>query len=99
MHLICRSATGFSTLIITGGVNTFGDIKRAFQTCCAWSRTGGQVVFADETMPDWLRETEFAKVLLNNNPLHSSPVPLQHITVEAPGTFRCIGFSTAPITC
>ena len=73
----------FDAYYHAGGVNTFGDIKRAFQEAARVTRTGGRVVFADETMPDWLRETEFAKVLLNHNPLHSRPVPLQHIPVEA----------------
>jgi ubiquinone/menaquinone biosynthesis C-methylase UbiE len=66
-----------------GGINAFGDIKRAFAEMARVTKPGGKVVVGDENMPPWLRETEFARILMNSNPEFSYPLPLDKLPVEA----------------
>lgn len=66
-----------------GGINAFGDIKRAFAEMARVTKPGGKVVVGDECMPPWLRETEFARILLNSNPEFAYPLPLDKLPVEA----------------
>lgn len=66
-----------------GGINAFGDIKRAFSEMVRVTKPGGKVVVGDESMPPWLHETEFGKVLMNSNPEFAYPLPLDKLPVEA----------------
>lgn len=66
-----------------GGLNTFSDIKRAFAEATRVTRPGGKVVMGDESMPPWLRETEFGRILMNSNPHYRFGLPLAHLPVEA----------------
>ncbi len=66
-----------------GGINAFGDIGRAFSEMARVTRPGGKVVVGDESMPPWLRQTEFGKVLMNSNPEFVYPLPLDKLPVEA----------------
>ena len=50
-----------------GGINTFGDIKRAFSEMVRVTKPNGRIVVGDENMPVWLRNTEFGKIM-NSNP-------------------------------
>lgn len=69
-----------------GGINAFGDIKRAFAEMARVTKPGGKVVVGDESMPLWLRETEFGKVLMNSNPEFKYPLPMDKLPVEARNT-------------
>lgn len=66
-----------------GGINAFGDIKRAFSEMVRVTKPGGKVVVGDESMPPWLRETEFGRILINSNPEFSYSLPLDKLPVEA----------------
>lgn len=66
-----------------GGINAFGNIKRAFSEMARVTKPGGKVVVGDENMPPWLRETEFARILMNSNPEFAYPLPLDKLPVEA----------------
>lgn len=66
-----------------GGINAFGDIKRAFSEMARVTKPGGKVVVGDENMPSWLRDTEFAKILINSNPEFAYTLPLDKLPVEA----------------
>lgn len=66
-----------------GGINVFSDIKRAFAEMVRVTKPGGKVVVGDEGMPPWLRETEFAKILINSNPEFAYSIPLDKLPVEA----------------
>ncbi len=66
-----------------GGLNVFSDIGRALGEMARVTKTGGRVVVSDESMPVWLRETEFAKIMMNSNPLLRYEVPLRHLPVCA----------------
>ena len=69
-----------------GGLNTFADIGRAFREAVRVTKVGGKVVMGDESMPPWLRETDYGRVLMNSNPHYRHPVPLAHLPVEARNT-------------
>lgn len=66
-----------------GGLNTFGDIKRAFAELVRVTKPGGKVVVGDESMPPWLRETEFGRVLMNSNPHYRFNIPFECLPMEA----------------
>lgn len=69
-----------------GGLNTFTDIKRALAEAVRVTKIGGKVVMGDESMPLWLRDTEFGKVLMNSNPHYRFGLPLEHMPIEARNT-------------
>ena len=66
-----------------GGINAFGDIKRAYSEMARVTKVGGKVVVGDESMPPWLRETEFAKMLMNSNPEFQYQLQLDKLPIEA----------------
>lgn len=66
-----------------GGINAFADIKRAFAEMARVTKPGGKVVVGDECMPPWLRDTEFARILINSNPEFAYALPLDKLPVEA----------------
>lgn len=75
----------FDALFQFGGVGEFSDIARFFREAVRVVRPGGRVVAGDESMPEWLRHTEFSKLLTFTNPQYSAPLPLQHLPIEARG--------------
>lgn len=66
-----------------GGINAFADIRRAFSEMTRVTKPGGKIVVGDENMPPWLRETEFARILINSNPEFAYTLPLDKLPVEA----------------
>ncbi len=76
----------FDAVYHFGGLNTFADIKRAFQEAVRVTKTAGKIVMGDESMPAWLRDTEFGKILMNSNPHYTYPLPLEHLPIEARNT-------------
>lgn len=66
-----------------GGLNTFADIGRALDEMTRVTKVGGKVVVGDEGIAPWLRETEFAKILINYNSHFESTPPLEHLPVRA----------------
>ncbi len=92
----------FDALFQFGGVGEFGDIRRFFAEAVRVTRPGGRVVVGDESMPPWLRNTEFSKILTFTNPQYAAPLPLVDVPVEARnvhvrwiigGTFYLIDFT------
>jgi ubiquinone/menaquinone biosynthesis C-methylase UbiE len=73
----------FDAVFSFGGLGVFGDVAGSLREIVRVAKVGARVVVGDENMPPWLRGTEYANVLLNNNPLFENPVPLEHIPVEA----------------
>jgi len=66
-----------------GGINAFADIKRAFAEMARVTKPGGKVVVGDESMPPWLRDTEFGQILMNSNPEFAYDLPLDKLPVQA----------------
>jgi len=73
----------FDAVFSFGGLGVFGDIAKSLKEIVRVSKTGAKVVVGDESMPPWLYETEYGKILLNNNPLFRKPIPFEQIPVEA----------------
>jgi SAM-dependent methyltransferase len=73
----------FDAVYHMGGLNTFADIKRAFSEMARVTRPGGRIVIGDESMPPWLRDTQFGKILMNSNPAYRHEPPFADLPVEA----------------
>lgn len=73
----------FDALYCFAGVGHFPDLPKALKEMARVVRTGGKVVFCEKHVPEWLRETEYGKICINNNPMFADSIPLKFIPVEA----------------
>lgn len=73
----------FDAVFSFGGLGVFGDIAGSLKEIARVTKVGGKVVAGDESMPPWLHETEYGRILLNNNPLFKKAIPFEQIPVEA----------------
>lgn len=73
----------FDRIFHFGGLNTFGDKHKTFQEIVRVCKKGARVVIGDESMPPWLRHTEFGKILMNSNPHYEYDLPLNFLPAEA----------------
>ncbi|MFA6963983.1 methyltransferase domain-containing protein [Bosea sp. (in: a-proteobacteria)] len=92
----------FDAVFQFGGVGEFIDVAGFFREVVRVTKPGGRVVVGDESMPPWLRQTTFAKILTTTNPQFNAPLPLEHLPIEARevnlrwiigGTFYLIDFT------
>lgn len=69
-----------------GALNLFADRKAAIAEMTRVVRKGGRVVFGDESVAPWLRDTTYGKILSNSNALYDYPIPLELLpeNAEAP---------------
>lgn len=73
----------FDAVFSFGGLGVFGDIAKSLKEIVRVSKVGAKVIVGDESMPPWLYDTEYGRMLLNNNPLFKNPIPFEQIPVEA----------------
>lgn len=73
----------FDAVFSFGGLGVFGDIRASLKEIVRVSKVGAKVVAGDESMPPWLYESEYGRILLANNPLFREPIPFDKIPVEA----------------
>ncbi|MGH1355283.1 MAG: class I SAM-dependent methyltransferase [Thalassovita sp.] len=73
----------FDAVYHTGGINLFGDIPGALSEMARVCKLGGVIVFGDESIAPHLRQTEYGRMFLSNNPLWGADLPLQHLPVGA----------------
>ncbi|MCA1632225.1 MAG: class I SAM-dependent methyltransferase [Acidobacteria bacterium] len=73
----------FDAVFSFGGLGVFGDIAQSLKEIVRVAKVGAKVVAGDESMPPWLYETEYGRILLNNNPLFKKAIPFEHVPVEA----------------
>jgi ubiquinone/menaquinone biosynthesis C-methylase UbiE/uncharacterized protein YbaR (Trm112 family) len=73
----------FDALYCFAGVGHFTDQKAALSEMARVVRPGGRVVFCEKNVPPWLRDTEYGKILINNNPMFDEPPPIHLIPVQA----------------
>ncbi|HLA09004.1 MAG TPA: methyltransferase domain-containing protein [Pyrinomonadaceae bacterium] len=73
----------FDAVFSFGGLGVFGDIRKSLREIVRVARVGAKVIVGDESMPPWLYETQYGRILLNNNPLFKNPIPLEQMPVEA----------------
>lgn len=82
----CRLPYGeayFDALYCFAGVGHFTYQRAALAEMARVVRPGGRVVFCEKNVPPWLRHTQYAKILINNNPMFADPDPLPLIPVSA----------------
>jgi SAM-dependent methyltransferase len=60
-----------------GGINTFGELRRALEEMNRVVRAGGKVVVGDEGLAPWLRRRLFGRILVKANPLYAHRPPLE----------------------
>lgn len=73
----------FDAVYSFGGIGVFGDIAGSLREIARVTKPGGRVVVGDESMAPWLYETQYGRILLNNNPLFKAELPLAHLPIEA----------------
>lgn len=73
----------FDAIFSFGGFNVFEDPKKSLSEMVRVTKIGGRIVFGDESMPPWLKDTEFAKILIHSNPLFKYELPLEILPIEA----------------
>ena len=73
----------FDAVYSFGGLGEFSDIKRSLAEMVRVSKVGARIVVGDESMPPWLRETDFAKILITTNKQFLAKLPLEEMPVEA----------------
>lgn len=59
-----------------GGINLFSDMKSAIHEMARVVKVGGKVLFGDEGLAPWLKDTDYGKVAINNNQLWALAPPL-----------------------
>lgn len=66
-----------------GGINEFSDIRGAVREMARVVKDGGRVVFGDEGVAPWLRDLDYGRMAINNNPLWASQPPLEGLPFSA----------------
>ena len=69
--------------VLFGGLNTFSNKKSFFKEIIRVAKPGARVLIGDESMPIWLRNTKFGKILMNSNPHYRYKLPLKFLPIEA----------------
>jgi len=73
----------FNAVYSFGGLGEFSDIKRSLAEMVRVTKKGGKIVVGDESMPPWLRKTDFSKILTTTNPQFAAKLPLEEMPIEA----------------
>ena len=73
----------FDAVFHFGGINLFGSIKKAIAEMERVVKEGGRVVFGDEGVAPWLKNTEYGKVVINNNSLWAAIPPIEYLPPNA----------------
>jgi SAM-dependent methyltransferase len=73
----------FDAVYHFGGINLFGDIKKAIAEMERVCKVGSKIIFGDESVALHLRDTDYGRMLINNNSLWNEKVPLEHLPVNA----------------
>lgn len=66
-----------------GGLNLFPDIRAGIAEMDRVVRRGGKVVISDEGIAPWLKDTEYGRMLINNNPLYAFGAPIHLLPATA----------------
>lgn len=66
-----------------GGINLFPDIRKGIGEMNRVVKPGGKAVIGDEGVAPWLKESEYGKMLIRNNPLYDCDIPLSLLPESA----------------
>lgn len=66
-----------------GGINTFAEIERCLKELIRVVKPGGKIVFGDEGLGPWLRNTEMGRIMVNSNPLLKCEPPMDLLPANA----------------
>lgn len=80
----------FDAVFHFGGINLFGDVKKAIAELERVCKVGGRVLFGDEGIAPHLRGTQYADIAINNNRLWAAEAPmnlLPHNAIEIDLTY------------
>lgn len=66
-----------------GGINLFDDIKTSIVEMDRVVKPGGRVVFGDEGVAPWLKDTEYGRIAITNNHLWKLEPPLHLLPCNA----------------
>ena len=66
-----------------GGINLFDDIELAIKEMQRVAKSGARVVFGDEGVAPWLKNTEYGKIAINNNSLWDAEPPINLLPENA----------------
>jgi ubiquinone/menaquinone biosynthesis C-methylase UbiE len=69
----------FDAVFHFGGFNEFSDHKRTADEFARVVKSGGTVLFGDESLAPWLRGTQFGGIVTTNNPLFNHELPLMSV--------------------
>jgi hypothetical protein len=73
----------FDAVYSFGGLGEFSDIKGSLAEMVRVSKIGAKAVVGDESIPPWLRDTKFAKILTMTNKQFEARLPLKDLPIEA----------------
>ena len=76
-------AQAFDAAFHFGGINLFEDVGAGIAEMARVVRHGGRVVFGDEGVAPWLRDTEYGAMVVTNNPLWGTPAPIGLLPAHA----------------
>lgn len=66
-----------------GGINLFDDPKRGIAEMARVVKEGGRVVFGDEGVAPWLRDSDYGRMVVANNPLWAADSLIGNLPFEA----------------
>lgn len=79
----------FDAVYHFGGLNIYSDVAKGILEMDRVANDGARVVFGDEGLPAWLKDTDYGRMIITNNPLCAAEIPLEHI----PATARDVNLS------
>ena len=73
----------FDTVFHFGGLNYMSDPKKAIHEMTRVVKNSGRVAFIDESIAPWLRDSEYGRMMIENNSLWSAKLPLDYLPFNA----------------
>jgi ubiquinone/menaquinone biosynthesis C-methylase UbiE len=73
----------FDAVYSFGAIGEFSDPKKALKEMARVVKENGKIVVGDESVPEYLRETEFYKILHKTNKMFEATPPLTYLPIEA----------------
>jgi len=73
----------FDRLFSFTGLGSFPDVEKAMKEIARVVRVGGRVVICEKSVPPWLRNSDFGKILIEANPMFADEMPLKYISENA----------------